>query len=181
MEWMKAYLFFEIFINALLGIFKSIVIYDSDVKYHKCNTLDWHPFIGCLCKLVSAIWSRHADAPTKHKHRSYQIINKWLCINFRLIIFHKSKRLNEWMNYIYHAPWLWHQIISKISKEWLPLTRTVHTAHQHDSLNRWNWEKTHTAPSLENRFSVICFEMFLSLFCHLLRHMKCASTTGATY
>lgn len=38
-----------------------------------------------------------------HIIRSYQIINKWLCINFRLIIFHKSK----WTIFIMWIRRLW--------------------------------------------------------------------------
>lgn len=41
---------------------------------------------------------RYADARLQNA-RSYQIINKWLCINFRLIIIHKSK----WLTFIMHS------------------------------------------------------------------------------
>lgn len=98
------------------------LIYNPD---YVCVSCELAPCYRYAC--TSHRW--YADAPTIC--RSYQIINKWSCINFRLIIFNKSK----WLE-IYHAQWLWH--ITKAAKshwystkEW----RSRKCSH-HDSVKR---------------------------------------------
>lgn len=48
-----------------------------------------HVYTNALAPMVRVWW------------RSYQIINKWICINFRLIVFHKSK----WIMSEYGGRW----------------------------------------------------------------------------
>lgn len=151
-------------------------IYDSDVKYHKCNTLDWHPFIGYVCRLVSAIRSRYADAPTKHKHRSYQIINKWLCINFRLIIFHKSKRMNELYLSCAMRPTMTSNHIGKYRKtdyHSRDCALTITTLGNVENGRGTKKKKRTLHHHWRNWFVSRLFEMFLSLFCHISCHKMC--------